>query len=107
MDEAAQRRRRTSSACSTRVEECWRTASTTAVAAALRMTEEEDTATSRGYMRAWGWWRPTRTSSALMSRRTRGWLVWMRAMIWTAKCMLLWVLYLDGHGLPAQRGRKE
>jgi hypothetical protein len=38
-------------------------------------------ATSSGYMRAWGWWRPMLMSRELISRRTGTLLMWMRAMI--------------------------
>ena len=44
----------TSWACSTRVALCWRTASTTLMAAARRKLDWDLQATRRGYMRAWG-----------------------------------------------------
>lgn len=52
----------------------------TAMAAALREGLWLLAATSSGYMSAWGWCRPMRTSSEWMSRRTGRLLVWMRAM---------------------------
>lgn len=72
----------TSCACSTSVALCWRTASTTAMAAARRDGLWLLHATSRGYISACGWCRPMRTSSEWMRRRTGTDEVWMRAMTW-------------------------
>ena len=71
---------RTSCACSTSVAECWRTLSTTSMAAERRKEDWLLQATSSGYMSAWGWCRPMQMSRLWMSRRTTVWLVWMRAI---------------------------
>ncbi len=73
----------TSCACSTRVALCWRTASTTLMAAARLKLDWDLQATRRGYMRAWGWCLPMRTSRLCISRLTGCTVVWMRAITCT------------------------
>lgn len=75
----------TSCACSTKVALCWRTASTTLMAAARLKLDWDLQATRRGYMRAWGWCLPIRTSRLWIRRLTGCTVVWMRAITCTTR----------------------
>ena len=70
----------TSCACSTSVAECWRTLSTTCMAALRRKLDWLLQATSSGYMSACGWCRPMQMSRLWIRRRTTACVVWMRAI---------------------------